>query len=172
MMNGRVFSFSSLFRKGSIVILAFFLFTGLLMGSRLSEALDPSILPMMRASAMQSVSIVSMLSVLLLPFLLSAFFHSTCTAWLIIPICFLKGLCFGFCQTLICSSFAGAGWLVYFLLMFSDILTLPVLIFFWISCLDRAGHTLKRLLFCVAAVLFIVTVDCQFITPYWISLLI
>ena len=163
-------SFSSYFRKGSTLILAFSLFAGLLAGLLLHREQDASIFSLMHVSAKQSASIVSGLLVLLLPFLLSAFFSSTCTAWLIIPLSFLKGVCFSFCQATICSSFVGAGWLLYFFFMFSDILTLPVLIFFWISCLNKTRHIMKLLSVCSLTVLFIALIGHHFITPYCISL--
>lgn len=170
LMVDRTSAFSLFFRKGYIWILAFSLTGGMVLGSRLQANVDPSLISLMRASGIQSVSIVSRLSVLLLPFLFSALFCSTRSAWMIFPVSFFKGFCFGFCQASIFSSFAGAGWLIYFFLMFSDILTFPVLVFFWIRCLGKTGHMTSRLLFCMLAVLIIAAVDHRFITPYYISL--
>ena len=158
------------FRKGSMAVFAFSILSGLFIGSQFYLVSDSALFSLMRVSAGQNVSIISHLSVLLLPFLLSAFFYSTCTAWLIIPLSFLKGICFGFCQAIILSSFAGAGWLVYFFLMFSNILTLPVLVFFWISCISGMRHMIYRLFFCALIVFFVVAIDHRLIIPYYISL--
>ena len=163
-------SFFSLFRKVSVLILAFSLFAGLASGYQLHVDSEIPITSLMRVSCIQNVSIVSQVSVLLLPFLFSVFFSSTRAAWMVLPVSFLKGLCFGFSQATICSSFAGAGWLIYFFLMFSNIISLPVLIFFWIRILNRNEHIIPLFLYCVITVLFIIAFDHHFINPYCISL--
>lgn len=169
-MTDRMDSTFLFFRKGGMAVFAFSLLSGLFLGSRFHLASESALFSLMRVSASQNVSIVGQLSVLLLPFLLSAFFYSTRAVWLIIPLSFLKGICFGFCQAIILSSFTGAGWLVYFFLMFSNILTLPVLVFFWISCISGTRYMICRLFFCSLAVLFIVVADHYFMIPYYISL--
>jgi len=163
-------SISFLFRKSCILILAFSLFAGLVFGSRLYVDSEASVASLMRVSGIQNVSIVSHLSVLLLPFIFSAFISSTRAVWMILPVSFLKGLSFGFSQAAICSSFAGAGWLIYFFLMFSNIMTLPVLVFFWIRTLNGNAHTMSPLFYCVLAVLLIIAVDHHFMNPYCVSL--
>ena len=164
--------FSSLFRKGYIPILAFSLFAGLLFGFRLFENADSSFTSLMRISLIQNVSIVSQLSVLLLPFLFSAFACCACTAWTVLPISFIKGLCFGFSQAAIFSSFSSASWMVYLFLMFSNIMTLPILVFFWIRCLSKAQHMMLHFFISTLSVLLIIAIDHYYIIPYITSLFI
>lgn len=165
-------SILSLFRKGCIPILAFSLFAGLFLGSWLQQKTGSAYISLMHISNFQNVSIVSQISVLLLPFLLSALICSTRSAWMILPLSFFKGISFGFSQSVICASFAGAGWLIYFFLMFSSIISLPVLIFFWFRCLSSSRHIVSQLIICLSVVFMIIMIDRYWINPYWVSFFI
>ena len=87
---------------------------------------------LMRGGLLCSVSIVSLLTVSFLPFLFSAFVVAIGLRWLLYPICFLKAFCCSFACTAIHVAFGSAGWLMCFLLAFSDLLTMPMLFLYWL----------------------------------------
>ena len=154
------------FRKGSTMFLAFCWTTGLLLGGFVSVPADASFVLLMRSAVSAPVSIVGLLSVLLFPFFLSVYLARAFGSWILYPIAFTKALVFGFSQSLICSVFTGAGWLFYFFLMFSQIMVIPSLLFFWISCLDPSRLYGRRLVYCLGYCVFVALADWQVIGPY------
>lgn len=94
--------------------------------------LEPFFFPLMRSSAMQSVSIVGLLVSIFLPFFFSYFAVISHKPIIILIVCFLKAVAFGFSGALISQMFYSASWLVRFLLMFSDFCFMPVLFTLWI----------------------------------------
>lgn len=119
-------------RKAGLWILAFAFAAGLVAGSVLYTSADIGSLSWMRGAAGSTVSIVGLLSVILLPFLFSAAAVFVNRIWLLIPVAFCKALSFIQVALGISMAYGSAGWLMRFLLMFADILCLPLLVFFWI----------------------------------------
>ena len=152
-----------IFRKAGIWILALFWIFGLVLHPASGITADLSFFLMLRRS---SVSIVSLLSVLMLPFLLSSFAFSVKAPWLVCLIAMFKGFCLGYNQQLMINCFGSASWLIYFLYLFSDVLTMPVLWYFWSSCLKGSGFSMKNLLKSLVWVFVFTLVDTYFIGPY------
>lgn len=109
---------------------------GLLLGALGASGASNSINSLMRACVDSRVTIVGLLSVPLLPFLFSAVAVYLSISWLIYPIGFVKAFCFGFCACAVTIAYGSAGWLMMYLLLFTDCLTLPVLCWFWIRHVD------------------------------------
>jgi len=123
--------------KETVFSLACFYFVGLILGGCMFYVAGDSFRSLMRAADYSRMSIVCLLPVLLLPFLFSAFAVYIHQSWLLAPICFLKAFFFAFVYVGFSVSFADAGWLVRFFLMFSDIATLPLLWLFWLRVLSE-----------------------------------
>lgn len=123
--------FSELRRKSNVWILAVCFFAGLVLGIRASHEAGLSF-PLMRGALKSTVSIVRLLSILLLPFLFSALAVYFSKPKLLYGIAFLKAFVFAFISAGISAGFGGAGWLIRWLLMFSDSLCLPVLLLYWL----------------------------------------
>lgn len=154
-------------RKWRRIFLALCYCAGLLMGSIVAAQAQESIASWMRTAEFQRVSIVSLLSVTCLPFLISALAVMISQTWLLFPICFLKAFCFGFCATGVSCVFGSAGWLVCGLLLFTDLCSMPLLIFWWLRYLDG----LRRLRFSdtalTASLLFLIgSLDHCVISPF------
>lgn len=124
--------FSSHQRKAYRCYLAFFWLCGMCCGFLSFYAANKSVLPLMRGTPYVPVSIVRLLCVNLLPFLLSALAVFLSSPMLVLLVCFSKAFVFFFVSLGLCQAFSSAGWLVRFLLLFSDCLSIPVLYFFWL----------------------------------------
>lgn len=155
-----------IFRRLYITSLAVTWFFGLLFGIYNAMHASDSLLRMMRGVFLSAVSIQGLLSVVLLPFLLSAFAVYIRQYWLMIPIIFTKALTFAFCACCIDRIFGSAGWLIRSLVIFSDGCMIPVLIWFWLRQSDHKPLQLNTL---TAYALFAVSIgilDYCLVSPY------
>lgn len=118
--------------KGGRRILAFFWFSGLLLGLLVTIYAGDSFLPMMRTAVLCRVSISGLLFAILLPFLLSALAVFASQPWLIGLIAFSKSFLFMLLAAGVSLAYGTGGWLVRILFMFGDICSLPLLWFFWL----------------------------------------
>lgn len=157
--------------KKPIFILACAWFLGLFSGVLFSMSASDSLGSTMRAAAGGCVSISGLLSAILLPLLFSAFAVYIFKPTLLIPIAFLKAFVFAFLGVGILGAYGSAGWLIRLLLMFSDILMLPLLWWYWL----RAFSGPKRRVFdtSVAAVyaLLVGSIDYCVISPFLANLI-
>ena len=100
---------------------------------------------LMRACCDSRVSIVNLLIVPCFPFLISAIAVYFSSRPLLYLCAVVKMFCFGFCLCAVSRSFPGAGLLMCILLLFADILTLPVLCRFqWLGCLQGRKHLFRN----------------------------
>ena len=164
--------FTSVIRRASAVILAFTLICGSAFGAFLSTQTEHASLSLMHTAAESGVSIVSLLCVVLLPFLFTVFAVYIRRFWLVIPICFWKVFSFAYLYCAVLFSYGSSGWLVGILLMFSDILALPVLCWFWMRVL-RSGRADWIRNSCGVFLLLsgIVILDSSYLSPYLVFLL-
>ena len=132
-----------------------------------------SFLPMMRSCLWSSVSIVNLLSVTILPFLISAFAVLLSCPWLIYCVAFAKAFAALFTSMGIMHTFGGAGWLIRALLCFTEAATLPVLYRYWMCCLDRSSGVWHLQSILAAALLFLAgSIDHCLIAPFLADLII
>lgn len=127
-------------RRSRNWFLALFWSLGLVLGCILFSRTDSVVLSLMRGAPDSSVSVVSLLGVITLPFLVSAFAVYLGRHRLLYTIAFCKGALFTCVSLGVWTAFGAAGWLVRFLLMFSDILTVPLLFLYWIRNLEGEGR--------------------------------
>lgn len=119
-----------------------------------------------------AVSIVSLVEITLIPFLISAFAVCFSVAWVIYPVCFCKAVLTGFVSLGILHAFAQAGWLMRWLLLFSDLLGAPLLYGFWLRHLPgkpTASVWEAGVFLSVFALLG--SVDYRMVSPFLASLL-
>jgi hypothetical protein len=98
---------------------------------------------LMREAFIRPVSIVSLAITVFLPLLISAFAVFTSRLWVLYPLAFYKAFVFSFSAYGALIAFGSAGWLIRFLLLFSDFLLLPVLYFFWHRQISGSGKKFK-----------------------------
>lgn len=172
---GRFFRtcFTGLSRRYIAVVLAFVWCSGLVLGSAAAYYADTSFLSMMRTAVSGRVSISGLFAVFLFPLLFSAFAVYISCYWLFVPIAFLKAFSFSFFGCCLARSFGIAGFMVRMLVMFSDCLLMPVLLWLWFSscCRQKRSVILRH---CIA-VLFLICIgfiDLNFISPFLANLLL
>lgn len=140
---------------------------GLILGACFSVSASETLTPTMRAAATGCVSIPGLLSAMLLPFLFSAFAVYISNQWLLFPIAFCKAFLFAFLSVGLMGAFGSAGWLIRLLLMFGDILSMPLLWWFWIRSLTtRRGPALRCLVPVIALLLAVGSFDYCVISPF------
>ena len=154
-------------RRNRILLLASFFLFGLSGGAALAGNTGSSFLLWMRTVSFDRVSIVSLCFSLLLPFLFSAFavffFHPR----VLFFACFFKGFSFGFCCAGLLHLFSPAGWLVCWLILFSDLAVLPILWWFWIRLTrNQLRKCLADASICAALVFLIASIDRCFISLF------
>lgn len=139
---------------------------GLLCGISVFYSVGDSFFALMRIAGTRHVSIVSLLSVVILPFLLSAFVVYFSKFALLLPVCFFKAFVFSGISFIIVRAYGPAGWLFRYLFLFSDCMVMPILYWFWLRYVDGkhrfCGWEAAAL---VAIGLLIGSVDYRIISP-------
>ena len=145
---------------------------GLLSGSASALCSDDSLSSTMLAALDCSLSISGLLGALFLPLLLTAFAVFISQPFLVLPAIFLKAFLFSFVGTGVLCAYQASGWLARGFLMFSDILTLPVLWWIWMQSASESGTVFFHRLI-PAAFLFalIGCFDYAFVAPLWARLI-
>lgn len=142
---------------------------GLLVGYYIYE---PSFHSLMHGAVFQPVSIVGVFVCIYLPLICSYFSFLTDKPIIIMVVCFLKAVAFGFSGTLISHSFQSAGWLACFLLLFSDSCFLCVLLFLWLRrFMNLNSQSMTDIYVCTAVGSAIAMVDSLVIFPFLRGLL-
>ena len=140
---------------------------GLVLGILFFHNGECDFVPLMRRISVDSVSIVGAAVAAFLPFLLSAFVIYIQKPSLVLIICFLKGIVYGFCSYGICVSFESCGWLLRCILLFSDICMLPALLWFWLNNLQGTTRLFRQNCnFMVLYGSFVCFIDYYFISAY------
>ena len=159
-------------RRHSPLFLALFYLAGILFGILGGFHSGAFFLPLMHSFHADSVSIVSLICLNFSPFLLSALAVFLSVPNLLLPISFGRGFLYAFVSMGVASWFGSAGWLVRFLLLFSDTLSMPLLYCFWqrhISC-DRPLDLWEVFLY-FSLVSLIECAYFQVISPLWTDFL-
>lgn len=86
-----------------------------------------SLISLMRACCDAGVSIVGLLFVPFFPFLISAYAVYFSQPWLLRAVAFIKSFLFACCSCIVLKAFGAAGWLLWPMLQFTDLMTLPLL---------------------------------------------
>lgn len=153
------------------VFLACVLLLGVFCGSIFSGLAEPVLFQLMRTAAESRVSIVCLLPVILLPVVLSAFAVYIGLYWLLIPIAFAKAFCFGYLCSGILILYPYSGPLFAVLFLFTDVLSLPVLCWFWLRCTRGREPGLQAVAPSVILIVGIGIINDQLISPFLASLL-
>ncbi len=156
--------------RHSSIILASCWCAGLLLGIMAAASAGESLISKMRSAASQPVSIVPFLAYV--PFLLSAIVIHLRQPWFILPCSIIKAFLFGYCAFAVMLGFEQSGWLVVFLFLFSDAVSIPILYFYWLRCIK--GSCAKGYWFsgcCLAALLAVGLIDYCWIAPFLADLI-
>lgn len=151
----------------SILLLSYFWLIGLFFGTAISFVgreylirLMPVLQPVLRSGHLR-------IALVLVPFLLSAF--AVCFSrpvWLL-WICGLKAFSFIICCLILCLRYGQATWLARWLYMFSDVCSLPLLLFFGQYSFNAKRERLPYA--CIVlflALVLLIIVDYRIVTPF------
>ena len=127
---------------------------------------------MMRESLMTSTSIFGLACVALFPLLLSVVaFRSGRFLLLVTTVC-IKAYAFAFTCCCIYSIFSDAGWMMRWLLVFTDSILLIALMYYWIrNTLQPPANAVRGAGGYLILSSLMIAVDCCFISPLIITLL-
>lgn len=159
-------------RKGSHSYLAFSWVSGLILGILAYLSAGRSGLTLMRSVPYAPVSIVGALCVSLFPVLISAYAVFLSNYFLLLPVCFAKAFLFSFVSSGIFHAFAGAGWLMRIMLLFTDWTSLPILYWFWLRSLSRnpSRHLWEAIPAC-SLIGFLGCIQFRVISPFLVRLI-
>lgn len=124
---------------------------GVVFGVFCYRASSPEVASLMHRTAVCSASIVGLLNAALIPFLLSALFVIFSMPLMIPGLCFVKAFLSSYVSMGILKSIPSGGWLLRYFLLFSDCVTLPLLLWYW---LWSASAPKKRSWFFVTGIIF------------------
>lgn len=162
---------SNILRRKSVVLLAIWWFAGSMLGALTAHRLSYPFFSLMRLAAQSHVSIVSFMTVNLLPLFSSAFAVYLDRPIWIFGISFTKAFLYALCTVGIIGAFGSAAWLVVFLFLFSDNLTTPVLFFFWFRHIEGRRRTFwADCAGCFGVCLVVSLIDSCLISPFWANL--
>lgn len=159
---GSVATYSKLWQRISPWLLALSWLLGMTLGCISCDACREITAVLIRQSVGAVPSLIGTVSVVVLPFLLSAFAVSICEPWLLLIISTFKAFSFSFCAWGVCLAFGQSSWLVLFLFLFSDFCLVPALYFFWLRHI-RSGRFGRW-----GSVLLLLYVAIVFLMDYWL----
>ena len=155
-------------RKQRVVFASVWLF-GLLCGMSLalSQSIDLSYYFAFYTTSIH-VSLLFLLVARILPLVVSYF----SLRYLLLPVVFIKAILLSFTSVSILISLDSSVWLILLLFLFSDILTLPVLLWFWL-CLIETGerNSLGNHILGTALIALISLFDYMVVSPFLVRLL-
>ncbi len=150
-----------------IILFCFLWSAGLLFGRYITHEANVSFPALIRSVCCTQTSLIGLLAVILIPLLISVVVCRYVGVMWIFPVIFLKAMGFGFCSYAICLSFGDAGWLVRCLLMFTDCISVPLLLWFWIRRLFMKNNAILQDMILVLALLVVTAcVDYMFVSPF------
>lgn len=166
--------FPSKIRFGNmrLIVLACCWITGLLLGIQYATQADDTYFLLMRSAASCRVSITGLLAAVFLPFLFSAFAVYISRPEFLLVICFLKAASFSCCAFALMHAFGSAGWLVRFLLQFSDCCMVPVLVWFSVRHIAKPEKSVwNDFLICSLWMLIVGAFDYCVVSPFLVGLI-
>ena len=156
-------------RKYRIILVIHWLL-GLLTGIFLALTADIHFPPLMLSVFCDRMSIVCFLAAFLLLLLISFFSALLSQRYLLFPLAFVKAFLFAFAGAMLMNTFSASGWLMQLLLMFSDLLILPI--FWWLWLMERSEGMLYAYAVAAAGIVLIVLLDYALITPFLADLIV
>ena len=138
--------------------------SGLLLGYLLCK---PDFCSLMRSALLQPVSIVGLFICIFLPLILSYYSILLKKPIIILIVCFIKSIAYGFSYGLLTLIFSNASWLLRFLFLFSDSCMLLTLVNLWLHLYsDNRKCILRAIRFSAAFAVAVAAVDYCVVSPF------
>ena len=140
---------------------------GLTIGVLHADMAYNNIYTFMRASVYSSVSTVSLMVVSLLPLLVCVACVYFSQAFLILPVVTVKAYSYSFCALSLLWTFGSAGWLICLFMLFSDLPS--VLLLLWFSVVHISGKKtflLRDSIICIVGITTFAVLNDLWIAPF------
>lgn len=158
--------YSFTIRKSDHLFLALSWVFGLGLGSFVFRYAGSDLASQMPLAAMRQPSIFGLLTSFLIPFLFSAFAVYISAPRLLYGICFLKAFSLSYVICGVFSAFNTAGWLVFRMLLFTDLVGTVLLYLYWLRHISGARRISSlRLAGYLTAVLLTLWIDFSYVAP-------
>lgn len=158
-------SFSKINSQG--LILSACWLSGLYAGYAFFSHISASSITLMLSVAENRMSIVGLLLSRILPFVIFAISLRYSKLFFVFTVIFLKAFSFSWCACSLTVAFGDAGWLVRWLLLFSDSCSVVLLLWFLFRNTVNSGTSLRTdLSLCITASVAIGCVDFCFVSPF------
>lgn len=138
LLSGRIYSNA----KSTVSLSLYWLF-GLLTGIYISWCQDSLSISLMHGVLSAPVSIMSLALSVYLPFLFTVLSLCTHRYYLFQFTCFIKAVAYGFCTMSMIRLFRFSAWIPCILLLFTDVLYLIYLFWFWLRHNGRAAEHVR-----------------------------
>lgn len=138
---------------------------GLLLGFCAAECAAFSLVQIVPYYAFGRVSLVQLLAACVLPFVVTYISAYLNAYWLACILSLWKAFSFGYCAVGIGLAYGSAGWLMRSLLLFSDGMILPALLFYWLYFARKGKAVGKMAVILAIYAAGIAVFDYCFITP-------
>lgn len=154
------------------VLLVFVWLFGLILGCYFATvASSNESIHIVRQVLQSEPSIIGLFISLIIPLVTSFLAIKLRLNLLILPIAFIKAVCFSFCAMCLIFAFGDAGWLLCRLYVFSDSCAVVVLLLFWIHCIPGDVVALnKNFCYCLVSISAICFVDYFLVSPFAMKL--
>lgn len=158
---------SGLFCRVQLYMLFVFWTFGLMFGAAFVSESDMAFQELIREAAVREASVSVLLINALLPLLSSLFAGLFLNHLWVYPICFFRGVSYGFISCGVFSAFSAAGWMIRWLLLFSGTVCNVLLFLIWIGFLIGKKRNLfpLRLAPLFGVLVFTVYFDCSYVAP-------
>ena len=142
-------------------------FSGLICGCLLALAQPKESIEFVGSIYQVNISIPGLLLSLFLPFVFSVLVVWMRLPILLLPIAFIKSICFSFCTSCLILAFGNAGWLLYRFYVFSDSFAVVILLWFWNRRICESAHNLiLETLCCFLALFCVFFIDLNIVSPF------
>lgn len=140
---------------------------GLIGGCLLASIQPKESIDLVRSIYYADAPISGLLITSMLPFAFSALVVWLRLPVLLLPIAFVKSICFSFCASCLILTFGNAGWLLYRFFIFSDSFAVVILLWFWNHHINAGANNLKLETVCCFLALFcIFFIDFNIVAPF------
>ena len=153
-----------------ILPLSAFLLFGFFTGAGYARTVSFLFLPYLNAAITHNFSFFGFTFAHALPLVLSILIVRFRRIYFLYILAAFKAFSFSFCLCAIGYCFGSAGWLIRFLLLFSDSCILPCLIWLWLRCFSRKCIAFKKdLTACIGITVLVGFIDYFVISPFLLS---
>jgi len=159
--------------KLRLAFLALIWFAGFGAGLMIYRSAQTVLVSVMLGASHSTLSIVGLLLMILLPILITVIAVHDSKPALLYVLCFLKAVLYSVAVLSVYGTYGSSGWLVQFLLMFTENCTMACLWLLWIhSILTRFRVSQRIVWICSGAALSAGLLDLFVISPFAVSVMI